>query len=139
MSLKNLSWCNLSPLPFACYLGPILTLCNFHSSFPFKPPFHQFFKLLLINFSRPFTNCFALLWTCSRTSVSFLWWRDPNLNSLFKVRVHQCWVEGHKHFPTPAATLFPIQARIVLLSRFGAALFISLCTNAQPRRFKFCY
>ncbi|KAF1466761.1 Conserved oligomeric Golgi complex subunit 5, partial [Megadyptes antipodes antipodes] len=28
--------------------------------------------------------------------------RDPKLNTVFKVRPHQCRVQGHDHFPTPA-------------------------------------
>ncbi|KAK4810572.1 hypothetical protein QYF61_004535 [Mycteria americana] len=50
--------------------------------------------------------------------------RDPKLNTVFEVRPHQCQVQGHDHFPSPAGhTIFDTsQDAIGFLGRLGALL-----------------
>jgi len=39
--------------------------------------------------------------------LAFLVVRGPKLNAVFEVRPHQCRVQGHDHFPTPAGHTIP--------------------------------
>ncbi|KAK4819531.1 LOW QUALITY PROTEIN: hypothetical protein QYF61_006024 [Mycteria americana] len=71
--------------------------------------------------SSPFTSFVALLWTRSSTSMSLL---GPKLNTVFEVRPHQCRVQGHDHFPSPAghAIFDTSQEAIGLLGHLGTLL-----------------
>ncbi|KAK4818350.1 hypothetical protein QYF61_011447 [Mycteria americana] len=60
----------------------------------------------------------------------------PKLNTVFEVRPHQCRVQGHNHFPSPAGhTIFDTgQDAIGLLGRLGTLLaHIQAAVNQHPQ------
>ncbi|KAK4832565.1 hypothetical protein QYF61_024065 [Mycteria americana] len=81
--------------------------------------------------SRPFTSFVALLWTRSSTSIE-----GPKLNTGFEVRPHQCRVQGHDHFPTPAGHTISgtSQDAIGFLGHLGTLLaHIQLAVHQHPQ------
>ncbi|KAK4831896.1 hypothetical protein QYF61_020043 [Mycteria americana] len=62
--------------------------------------------------------------------------RGPKLNTVFEVRPHQCQVQGHDHFPTPAGhTIFDTrQDAIGFLGHLGTLLaHIQVAVNQHPQ------
>ncbi|KAK4807083.1 hypothetical protein QYF61_018424 [Mycteria americana] len=62
--------------------------------------------------------------------------RGPKPNTVFEVQPHQCRVQGHNHFPTPAGhTIFDTsQDAIGFLGHLGTLLaHIQLAVNQQPQ------
>ncbi|KAK4815602.1 hypothetical protein QYF61_004817 [Mycteria americana] len=62
--------------------------------------------------------------------------RGPKLNTVFEVRPHQCQVQGHDHFPSPAghATFDTSQDAIGFLGHLGTLLaHIQLAVNQHPQ------
>ncbi|KAK4818276.1 hypothetical protein QYF61_009994 [Mycteria americana] len=85
--------------------------------------------------SRPFTSFIALLWTRSSTSMSLVV-RGPKLNTVFEVRPHQCRVQGHDHFPSPAGHAISDRSQdaVGLLGHLGTLLaHIQPAVNQHPQ------
>ncbi|KAK4828755.1 hypothetical protein QYF61_000746, partial [Mycteria americana] len=62
--------------------------------------------------------------------------RGPKLNTVFEVQPHQCRVQGHDHFPTPAGHTIPdtSQDAIGLLGHLGTPLaHIQAVVNQHPQ------
>ncbi|KAK4814267.1 hypothetical protein QYF61_012822 [Mycteria americana] len=75
------------------------------------------------------------LYTLQHLNVSLVV-GGPKLNTVFKVRPHQCRVQGHDHFPSPAGhTIFDTsQDAIGFLGRLGTLLaHIQAAVNQQPQ------
>ncbi|KAK4830412.1 LOW QUALITY PROTEIN: hypothetical protein QYF61_010943, partial [Mycteria americana] len=126
----------ISSCPVTCYLGeetdPHLSTTSFQvvvesDKVSPQPPFlqakqPQFPQPLLIRLLlQTLHQLLALLWTRSSTSMSLL---GPKLNTVFEVRPHQCRVQGHDHFPSPAGhTIFDTsQDAIGFLGHLGTLL-----------------
>ncbi|KAK4822676.1 hypothetical protein QYF61_019043 [Mycteria americana] len=61
----------------------------------------------------------------------------PKLNTVFEVRPHQCRVQGHDHFPSPAGHTIPdtSQDAVGLLGHLGTLLaHIQAAVNQHPQR-----
>ncbi|KAK4820661.1 hypothetical protein QYF61_002865 [Mycteria americana] len=67
--------------------------------------------------------------------------RGPKLNTVFEVRPHQCRVEGHDHFPTPAGhTIFDTsQDAIGFLGHLGTLLAHILLAVNQHTQVLLCW
>ncbi|KAK4820926.1 hypothetical protein QYF61_008647 [Mycteria americana] len=114
-------------------------LTNFSSSFPFKPNAKQpqFPQLLLIRLLLQTLHQLRCpsLDTLQHLNVS-LAVRGPKLNTVFEVRPHQCRVQGHNHFPSPAghAIFDASQDAIGFLGRLGTLLaHIQAAVNQHPQ------
>ncbi|KAK4827826.1 hypothetical protein QYF61_021910 [Mycteria americana] len=62
--------------------------------------------------------------------------RGPKLNTVFEVRPHQCRVQGHDHFPSPAGhTIFDTsQDAVRFLGHLGTLLaHVQLAVNQHPQ------
>ncbi|KAK4814106.1 LOW QUALITY PROTEIN: hypothetical protein QYF61_008201, partial [Mycteria americana] len=62
--------------------------------------------------------------------------RGPKLNTVFEVRPHQCRVQGHNHFPTPAGHTSPdtSQDAVGFLGHLGTLLaHIQAAVNQHPQ------
>ncbi|KAK4829782.1 LOW QUALITY PROTEIN: hypothetical protein QYF61_006581 [Mycteria americana] len=126
----------ISSCPMACYLGeetdPHLTTTSFQvvvksDKVSPQPPFlqakqPQFSQPLLIRLvlqTLHQLHCPSLD-TLQHLNVSLVV-RGPKLNTVFEVRPHQCRVQGHNHFPSPAGCTIPdtSQDTIGLLGHLG--------------------
>ncbi|KAK4827978.1 LOW QUALITY PROTEIN: hypothetical protein QYF61_022680 [Mycteria americana] len=126
----------ISSCPITCYLGeetsPHLSTTSFQvvvesDEVSPQPPFlqakqSQFLQLLLIRLTLHQLRCPSLD-TLQHLNVSLVV-RGPKLNTVFEVRPHQCQVQGHDHFPTPAGhTIFDTsQDAIGFLGHLGTLL-----------------
>ncbi|KAK4810751.1 LOW QUALITY PROTEIN: hypothetical protein QYF61_007725 [Mycteria americana] len=104
----------VSSCPITCYLGeetdPHLSTTSFQvvvesDKVSPQPPFlrakqSQFPQPLLIRLTLH-QLCCPSLDTLQHLSV-LLVLRGPKVNTVFEVRPHQCRVQGHDHFPSPA-------------------------------------
>ncbi|KAK4819627.1 hypothetical protein QYF61_008847 [Mycteria americana] len=62
--------------------------------------------------------------------------RGPKLNTVFEVQPHQCRVQGHDHFPTPAGHTIPDTSQDVIgfLGHLGTLLaHVQLAVNQHPQ------
>ncbi|KAK4810445.1 hypothetical protein QYF61_004225 [Mycteria americana] len=62
--------------------------------------------------------------------------RGPKLNTVYKVQPHQCRVQGHDHFPSPAGHTIPdtSQDGLGLLGHLGTLLaHVQLAVNQHPQ------
>ncbi|KAK4814498.1 hypothetical protein QYF61_020860 [Mycteria americana] len=141
----------ISSRPTTCYLGeetdPHLSTTFFQvvvesNKVSPQPPFlqatqPQFPQPLLIRLvlqTLPQLRC-PSLHTLQPLNVSLVV-RDPKLNTAFEVRPHQCRVQGHDHFPSPAghAIFDTSQDAIGFLGRLGTLLaHIQLAVNQHPQ------
>ncbi|KAK4829388.1 LOW QUALITY PROTEIN: hypothetical protein QYF61_003728 [Mycteria americana] len=137
ISNLNLPWHNLKPLPlsYGLLLGrrdrppPLYNLLSVVESNMVspQPPFlqakqPQFPQLLLIRLTLHQLRCPSLD-TLQHLNVSLVV-RGPKLNTGLEVRPHQCRVQGHDHFPSPAghAISDTSQDAISLLGPLGTLL-----------------
>ncbi|KAK4823336.1 hypothetical protein QYF61_001613 [Mycteria americana] len=91
----------ISSRPIACYLGEET---NTHlATTSFQAKHHHFPQPLLIRLLLQTLHQLRCpsLDTLQHLSVSLVV-RGPKLNTGFEVRPHQCQVQGHDHFPSPA-------------------------------------
>ncbi|KAK4828479.1 LOW QUALITY PROTEIN: hypothetical protein QYF61_026704 [Mycteria americana] len=125
----------ISSCPITCYLGEQtdthLTTTSFQVAVESnkvspQPPFlqakqPQFPQLLLIRLTLHQLRC--PLHVLQHLNVSLVV-GGPKLNTVFEVRPHQCCVQGHDHFPTPAGHTIPdtSQDAIGLLGHLGTLL-----------------
>ncbi|KAK4819032.1 hypothetical protein QYF61_024397 [Mycteria americana] len=141
----------ISSCPIACYLGeetdPHLSTTSFQvvvesDKVSPQPPFLQakqsqlpqplLIRLLLQTLHQ---LCCPSLDTLQHLNVSLVV-RGPKLNTVFKVRPHQCRVQGHNHFPSPAghAIFDTSQDAIGFLGHLGTLLaHIQLAVNQHPQ------
>ncbi|KAK4823924.1 hypothetical protein QYF61_008310 [Mycteria americana] len=100
ISSLNLPWRNLRPFPL------VLSLVTWEETDPhlttasFQP---LLIRLLLQTLHQ--LRCPSLD-TLQHLNVSLVV-RGPKLNTVFEVRPHQCRVQGHDHFPSPAGHTIP--------------------------------
>ncbi|KAK4816497.1 hypothetical protein QYF61_017458 [Mycteria americana] len=91
----------ISSRPVTCYLGkqtdPHLTTTSFQAK---QPQFPQLLLIRLVLQTLHQLRCPSLD-TLQPPNVSLVV-RGPKLNTVFEVRPHQCRVQGHDHFPSPA-------------------------------------
>ncbi|KAK4829125.1 hypothetical protein QYF61_002204 [Mycteria americana] len=129
----------ISSRPITCYLGeetnPHLSTISFQGVVESdkvspQPPFlqakqPQFPQLLLIRLLLQTLHQLRCpsLDTLQHLNVSLVV-RGPKLNTAFKVRPHQCRVQGHNHFPSPAghAIFDTSQDAIGFLGHLGTLL-----------------
>ncbi|KAK4822567.1 LOW QUALITY PROTEIN: hypothetical protein QYF61_016136 [Mycteria americana] len=138
----------ISSCPVTCYLGeetdPHLPTTSFQVVVESKkvlpqPPFlqakqPQFPQLLLIRLTLHQLRC-PSLHTLQHLNVSLVV-RGPKLNTVFEVRPHQCRVQGHDHFPSPAghAIFDTSQDAIGFLGHLGTLLaHIQLAIDQHPQ------
>ncbi|KAK4826673.1 LOW QUALITY PROTEIN: hypothetical protein QYF61_010682 [Mycteria americana] len=147
ISNLNLPWHNLRPLPLSLSLRrrdrppPLYNLLSAVEGDKVspQPPFlqakqHQFPQLLLISLTLHQLRCPSLD-TVQHLSV-FLVARSPKLNTVFKVRPHQCHVEGDNHFLSPAGHTISdtSQDAIGLLGHLGTLLaHVHPAVNQHPQ------
>ncbi|KAK4815348.1 hypothetical protein QYF61_000180 [Mycteria americana] len=137
--------------PITCYLGeqidPHLATTSFQvvvesNKVSPQPPFLQaeqpqfpqplFIRLVLQTLHQ--LRCPSLD-TLQHLNVSLVV-RGPKLNTVFQVRPHQCQVQGHDHFPSPAGhTIFDTnQDAIGFLGHLGTLLaHIQAAVNQHPQ------
>ncbi|KAK4820534.1 hypothetical protein QYF61_000205 [Mycteria americana] len=99
-----------------------------------QPQFPQPLPISLVLQTLPQLRCPSLD-TLQPLNVS-LGVRGPTLNTAFEVRPHQCRVQGHHHFPTPAghAIFDTSQDAIGLLGHLGTLLaHIQLAVDQHPQ------
>ncbi|KAK4831895.1 hypothetical protein QYF61_020042 [Mycteria americana] len=108
----------ISSRPITCYLGeetdPHLSTTSFQTLHQLRCP---------------------SLDTLQHLNVSLVV-RGPKLNTVFKVRPHQCRVQGHDHFPSPAGHAIPdtSQDAVVFLGHLGTLLaHIQPAVNQHPQ------
>ncbi|KAK4809951.1 hypothetical protein QYF61_002908 [Mycteria americana] len=134
----------ISSCPITCYLGEETNTHLSTTSFQVvvesdkvspQPPFlqakqPQFPQPLLIRLLLQTLHqlCCPSLDTFQHLNVSLVV-RGPKLNTAFEVWPHQCWVQGHDHFPSPAGhTIFDTsQDAIGFLGHLG-----TLLAHVQP-------
>ncbi|KAK4825904.1 hypothetical protein QYF61_003399 [Mycteria americana] len=141
----------ISSCPIACYLGeetdPHLSTTSFQvvvesEKVSPEPPFlqakqPQFLQPLLIRLLLQTLHQLRCpsLHTLQHLNVSLVV-RGPKLNTVFEVRPHQCRVQGHDHFPSPAGhTIFDTsQDAIGFLGHLGTLLaHIQLAVDQHPQ------
>ena len=158
-SLGSLFQCFTTPLkqleaiashPIASYLGEETNTCLTTTSFQvvvesnkvFPQPSllqakqSQFPQLLLIKPILSHQPCCSSLETLQQLNV-FLVVRGPKLNTVLNVQPHQCRVQGHNHFLTPASQTISDTSQDALspLGHLGTLLaHVQLSTNT-PRSF----
>ncbi|KAK4831235.1 hypothetical protein QYF61_016333 [Mycteria americana] len=115
----------ISSCPITCYLGeetdPHLSTTSFQIVVESDKTLHQL-------------RCPSLD-TLQHLNVSLVV-RGPKLNTVFEVRPHQCRVQGHNHFPSPAghAIFDTSQDTIGFLGRLGTLLaHIQAAVNKHPQ------
>ncbi|KAK4823194.1 hypothetical protein QYF61_027203 [Mycteria americana] len=99
-----------------------------------QPQFPQPLLIRLLLQTLPQLRCPSLD-TLQHLNVSLVV-RGPKLNTVFEVRPHQCRVQGHDHFPSPAghAILDTSQDAIGFLGHLGTLLaHIQLAVNQHPQ------
>ncbi|KAK4826774.1 hypothetical protein QYF61_011401 [Mycteria americana] len=91
----------ISSCPITCYLGeetdPHLSTTSFQAK---QPQFPQLLLIRLVLQTLHQLRCPSLD-TLQHLNVSLVV-GGPKLNTVFEVRPHQCRVQGHNHFPSPA-------------------------------------
>ncbi|KAK4814531.1 hypothetical protein QYF61_022020 [Mycteria americana] len=113
----------ISSRPITCYLGeetnPHLSTTSFQAK---QPQFPQPLLIRLLLQTLHQLRCLSLD-TLQHLNVSLVV-RGPKLNTVFEVRPHQCRVQGHDHFPTPAghAIFDTSQDAIGFLGHLGTLL-----------------
>ncbi|KAK4831414.1 hypothetical protein QYF61_017545 [Mycteria americana] len=104
---------------------------EFHAKQPQLP---QLLLIRLLLQTLPQLRCPSLD-TLQHLNVSLVV-RSPKLNTVFEVRPHQCRVQGHDHFPSPAghAIFDTSQDAIGFLGHLGTLLaHIQLAVNQHPQ------
>ncbi|KAK4830578.1 hypothetical protein QYF61_011756 [Mycteria americana] len=143
----------ISSCPITCYLGeetdPHLSTTSFQvvvesNKVSPQPPFlqakqSQFPQPLLIRLLLQTLHQLRCpsLDTLQHLNVSLVV-RGPKLNTVFEVRPHQCRVQGHDHFPSPAghAIFHTSQDAIGFLGHLGTLLaHIQAAVNQHPQVF----
>ncbi|KAK4810953.1 hypothetical protein QYF61_013361 [Mycteria americana] len=125
----------ISSCPIACYLGEETDTQLSTTSFQAKQsqlPQPLLIRLLLQTLHQ--LRCPSLD-TLQHLNVSLVV-RGPKLNTVFEVRPHQCRVQGHDHFPSPAGHTIPdtSQDAIGFLGRLGTLLgHIQAAVNQHPQ------
>ncbi|KAK4817694.1 hypothetical protein QYF61_025786 [Mycteria americana] len=121
--------------PITCYLGeetdPHLSTTSFQAKQP-QVPQPLLIRLVLQTLHQ--LRCPSLD-TLQHLNVSLVV-GGPKLNTAFEVRPHQCRVQGHNHFPSPAghAILDTSQDAIGFLGRLGTLLaHIQAAVNQHPQ------
>ncbi|KAK4818289.1 hypothetical protein QYF61_010431 [Mycteria americana] len=113
----------ISSCPITCYLGeetdPHLSTASFQAE---QPQFPQPLLIRLLLQTLHQLRCPSLD-SLQHLHVSLVV-GGPKLNTVFEVRPHQCRVQGHDHFPSPAghAVSDTSQDAIGLLGRLGTLL-----------------
>ncbi|KAK4826325.1 hypothetical protein QYF61_007410 [Mycteria americana] len=128
----------ISSCPITCYLGEETNPHLSTTSFQTKQP--QFPQLLLTGLVLQTLHqlCCPSLDMLQHLNVSLVV-GGPKLNTVFEVRPHQCRVQGHDHFPSPAghAIFDTSQDDIGLLGHLGTLLaHIQAAVNTQPQKTK---
>ncbi|KAK4808596.1 hypothetical protein QYF61_009899 [Mycteria americana] len=125
----------ISSCPITCYLGeetdPHLSTTSFQAK-QSQLPQPLLIRLLLQTLHQ--LRC-PSLHTLQHLNVPLVV-GGPKLNTVFEVRPHQCRVQGHNHFPTPAGhTIFDTsQDAIGFLGRLGTLLaHIQAAVNKHPQ------
>ncbi|KAK4829515.1 hypothetical protein QYF61_005154 [Mycteria americana] len=125
----------ISSCPITCYLGeetdPHLSTTSFQAK---QSQFPQPLLLRLLLQTLHQLRCPSLD-TLQHLNVSLVV-GGPKLNTVFEVRPHQCRVQGHDHFPSPAghAIFDTSQDAIGLLGRLGTLLaHIQAAVNQHPQ------
>ncbi|KAK4830514.1 hypothetical protein QYF61_011456 [Mycteria americana] len=141
----------ISSCPITCYLGeetdPHLSTTSFQvvvesDKVSPQPPFlqakqPQFPQLLLVRLVLQTLHQLPCpsLDTLQHLKVSLVV-RGPKLNTVFEVRPHQCRVQGHDHFPSPAGHTIPDRSQdaIGFLGHLGTLLaHIQEAVNQHPQ------
>ncbi|KAK4828617.1 hypothetical protein QYF61_000069 [Mycteria americana] len=125
----------ISSCPITCYLGeetdPHLSTTSFQAK---QSQFPQPLLIRLLLQTLHQLRCPSLD-TLQHLNVSLVE-RGPKLNTVFEVRPHQCRVQGHDHFPSPAGhTIFDrSQDAIGFLGHLGTLLaHIQAAVNQHPQ------
>ncbi|KAK4827680.1 hypothetical protein QYF61_020814, partial [Mycteria americana] len=125
----------ISSRPITCYLGeesdPHLSTTSFQAKQP-QLPQPLLIRLLLQTLHQ--LRCPSLD-TLQHLNVSLVV-GGPKLNTVFEVRPHQCRVQGHDHFPSPAghAIFHTSQDAIGFLGHLGTLLpHIQAAVNQHPQ------
>ncbi|KAK4824684.1 hypothetical protein QYF61_017408 [Mycteria americana] len=125
----------ISSHPVTCYLGEETDPHRSTTSFQAKQPqFPQPLLIRLVLQTLHQLHCPSLD-TLQHLHVSLVV-GGPKLNTVFEVRPHQCRVQGHNHFPTPAghAIFDTSQDAIGFLGRLGTLLaHIQAAVNQHPQ------
>ncbi|KAK4810503.1 hypothetical protein QYF61_004283 [Mycteria americana] len=125
ISNLNLPWHNLRPFPL------ILSLVTWEKR-PTPTSLQPPFRLLLQTLHQ---LCCPSLDMLQHLNVSLVV-RGPKLNTVFEVRPHQCRVQGHDHFPSPAGHIIfdTSQDAIGFLGHLGTLLaHIQPAVNQHPQ------
>ncbi|KAK4831600.1 hypothetical protein QYF61_018360 [Mycteria americana] len=127
----------ISSCPITCYLGeetdPHLSTTSFQAVAK-QPQFPQPLLIRLVLQTLHQLRCPSLD-TLQYLNVSLVV-GGPKLNTVFEVRPHQCRVQGHDHFPSPAghAIFDTSQDAIGFLGRLGTLLaHIQAAVNKHPQ------
>ncbi|KAK4813970.1 hypothetical protein QYF61_003704 [Mycteria americana] len=125
----------ISSCPITCYLGeetdPHLSTASFQAK-QSQLPQPLLIRLVLQTLHQ--LRC-PSLHTLQHLNVPLVV-RGPKLNTVFEVRPHQCRVQGHDHFPSPAGhTIFDTsQDAIGFLGHLGTLLaHIQVAVNKHPQ------
>ncbi|KAK4825774.1 hypothetical protein QYF61_002337 [Mycteria americana] len=129
----------ISSCPITCYLGeetnPHLSTTSCQAK---QPQFPQPLPISLVLQTLHQLRCPSLD-TLQHLNVSLVV-GGPKLNTAFEVRPHQCRVQGHNHFPTPAGhTIFDTsQDAIGFLGHLGTLLAHIQAAVNQHSQVLFC-
>ncbi|KAK4823178.1 hypothetical protein QYF61_027082 [Mycteria americana] len=125
----------ISSCPMACYLGEETNMHLATTSFQAKQPqFPQPLLTRLVLQTLCQLHCPSLD-TLQHLNVSLVV-RGPKLNTVFKVRPHQCQAQGDNHFPSPAGHTISdtSQDAVGLLGHLGTLLaHIQLAIDQHPQ------
>ncbi|KAK4829020.1 hypothetical protein QYF61_001795 [Mycteria americana] len=141
ISNLNLPWRNLRPFPLILSL---VTWKKRPTPTSLQPPFRQLLNnpssLNRSSEDSAPQKTFHQLRCASLDTLQhlhvFLVVRGPKLNTAFEVRPHQCPVQGHDHFPSPAGHTIPdtSQDAIGFLGHLGTLLaHIQLAVDQHPQ------
>ncbi|KAK4814202.1 hypothetical protein QYF61_012439 [Mycteria americana] len=131
---------DISSCPITCYLGeetdPHLSTTSFQAKQP-QLPQPLLIRLLLQTLHQ--LRC-PSLYTLQPLNIPLVV-GGPKLNTVFEVRPHQCRVQGHDHFPTPAGhTIFDTsQDAIGFLGHLGTLLAHSQSAINQHPQVLLCW
>ncbi|KAK4820051.1 hypothetical protein QYF61_017897 [Mycteria americana] len=129
----------ISSCPITCYLGeetdPHLSTTSFQAK---QPQFPQPLLIRLLLQTLHQLHCPSLD-SLQHLNVSLVV-GGPKLNTVFEVRPHQCRVQGHDHFPTPAGHTVPdtSQDAIGFLGHLGTLLAHIQAAVNQHSQVLFC-
>ncbi|KAK4820658.1 hypothetical protein QYF61_002862 [Mycteria americana] len=130
----------ISSHPITCYLGeetdPHLSTTSFQAK---QPQFPQPLLIRLVLQTLHQLRCPSLD-TLQHLNVSLVV-RGPKLNTVFEVWPHQCRVQGHHHFPTPAghAIFDTSQDAVGFLGHLGTLLAHILLAVNQHTQVLLCW